>query len=80
MKPQDWRIEPVLLLLFAGMLLFTLVLIYITHLFPANDKVFTVVSGLITGFAGAFFMRVNPRSMPQQDADVQPQPDSKETK
>ena len=78
MKPQDWRIEPVLLLLFIGMVLYTFVLIYITHLFFTNDKVFTMlfttISNLIAGFGGAFFMRVNPRSMNQQDADVKPQP------
>ena len=58
---QDWRIDPVLLLLFAGLCLFTLVLIFVEWRFNSDGQIFQVVSGVLTGFAGAFFTRMNPK-------------------
>lgn len=70
MKNQDWRVDPVLLLLLGAIVFFTLVMIYASHLFPTNQVLFQTISGLLTGFSGAFIMRVNPKSMSQQDSDT----------
>jgi hypothetical protein len=37
-------------------------LIYVEKAFPNDGQIFQVISGLVTGFAGAFFMRVKPQS------------------
>lgn len=62
------RIDPVLLLLVYGMIFFTIVLIGVEHFFPNDGQVFQVISGLITAFSGAFFLRVKPQT-PQEEKD-----------
>ena len=78
MKYQDWRIEPILLLMFGGLVFFTVALMYVAHLFPGNDKLFIAISAVLSGFASAFFVRVNPHSMSQQDKDEKPSETDKE--
>ena len=53
--------DPVLLLLFAGMVLFTAMLIIVDKAFPNDGQTFQVISGLLTGFSGAFFGRLVPQ-------------------
>lgn len=49
-------------LLFFGIIFFVFILIYLAR-FEANDgQTFQVISGLITGFAGAFFGRMKPKA------------------
>lgn len=70
MQQQDWRIEPILLLLFAGILLSAVALIFISAFMPANGQLFEVIASLLSAFVGAFFMRINPKSMAAQDVAV----------
>ncbi len=64
---QSWKIDPVLLLLFSGVLAFTGLLIWVAKAFPNDGQTFQVISGLLTGFAGSFFTRLNPRSPSSDD-------------
>lgn len=54
------NIDPILFLLFAGMILCGLGVLWVDHFFPSDGQVFQVFSNLLAGFSGAFFMRVNP--------------------
>ena len=54
------RIDPTLLLLFYGLIFFTGILIFVEHFFTSDGQVFQVISGVLTGFAGAFFGRMKP--------------------
>ena len=62
MKPMQDKIEPVVLLLFLGMIIFAGVLLGCEHFFPMDGQLFQVFAGLLTGFSGAFFMRVKPKN------------------
>lgn len=56
-------------LLFFGIIFFVFILIYLAR-FEANDgQTFQVISGLITGFAGAFFGRMKPKADKTPDAN-----------
>lgn len=54
------KVDPVLWLLFLGMLVFTAILLYVEKFYPNDGQIFQVISGLVTGFAGAFFARMKP--------------------
>jgi cytochrome c biogenesis protein CcdA len=56
------RIEPVVLLLFVGMLVFTGILLFVEKFYPNDGQMFQVIAGLLTAFSGAFFMRVKPKA------------------
>jgi hypothetical protein len=57
-KPEP--VDPVLYLLFAGMIFFTMILIGVEHFFMQDAQVFQVIAGVLTGFTGAFFGRMKP--------------------
>ena len=61
---EESKVEPVLLLLFGGIVFFTLMLFVSERFFPMDGQIFQVISGLLTGFGGAFMMRVKPRDTP----------------
>lgn len=48
-------------LLFTGIIFFAIVLVAIARLMPNDGQTFQVISGLLTGFAGAFFGRMKPK-------------------
>ncbi len=54
-------LEPVVALLFFGMLSFTFVLIVCEVWFSSDAQLFQVIASLVSGFSGAFFMRVKPQ-------------------
>lgn len=54
------QIDPVLYLLFIGMVFFAIILIFCEHYFMSDGQMFQVMAGLLTGFGGAFFGRINP--------------------
>lgn len=60
-RPDKDKVEPVIILLFIGMIFFTGMLFCAEKWFPADGQMFQVVAGLLTGFSGAFFMRVKPK-------------------
>lgn len=64
------KLEPVVILLFTGMIFFSGVLIFCEYQFPMDGQVFQVFSGLLTGFAGAFFMRTKPKGSDDPDNAV----------
>lgn len=61
MTVNRFGLEPVVVLLFVGILIFTTVLIGLAFLRPNDGQTFQIVSGLVTAFSGAFFMRINPQ-------------------
>lgn len=67
---MDLKIDPVLLLLFVGITIFTGVMIWVDHAFHDDGQIFQVCSGLVTGFAGAFFTRLKPRSDAEEKGGV----------
>jgi len=52
------KVETIDKLLLAGVLFFTLLLVAISKWSPNDGQTFQVISGLLTGFAGAFFARL----------------------
>ena len=73
-RQQDWRIDPVLLLL-AALILFFAFLLVIACLFIAGKidvftLVFTALCGFVNTLIGALVMRINPKSPAQIDSDM----------
>src|SRR4051812_44212317 len=60
-------LEPVLVLLFVGILIFAATLIAVDILLPKEGEVFTTMAALLSGFSGAFFGRINPTTPAKQD-------------
>lgn len=60
MKPAT-SMEPVLILLFVGILFFTGMLFVADKWYPNDGQLFQVVSGLLTAFGGAFMTRIKPK-------------------
>jgi uncharacterized membrane protein len=58
------KLDRVLLLLLAGMVFFTGALFAAKIWFKDDAALFTVLSGLVTGFAGSFFTRLKPKDTP----------------
>lgn len=54
--------DRVLYLLFAGMVIFAGLLIYIEHYFKDDGQLFQVISGLLTAFSGSFFTRLQTKT------------------
>lgn len=54
------RLEPVLVLLAVMILFFTGLLVAMAKFFPTDGQTFQVISGLLTGFGGAFLARIKP--------------------
>lgn len=54
------RVDFVLILLFAGMFLFTILLLIVEKIFPMDGQIFQIMAGLVTAFSGAFFGRILP--------------------
>lgn len=52
------KVEPVVYLLFAGMMFFTAIVLICDKFFPNDGQVFQVMANLLAGFSGAFFMRI----------------------
>ncbi len=63
---KQYRVEPIVYLLFAAVVFFTLLLVAISKWSPNDGQTFQVVSGLVTGFAGALLMRVKPPDLRPQ--------------
>ena len=53
--------DPVLMLLFVGMIIFTGALIWVEKAFPNDGQVFQVIASIVAGFTGSFFTRMNPK-------------------
>ncbi len=53
-------VEPIIKLLSALIIFFTVVLIFCEHFFPADGQVFQVFCGVLTGLVGALMIRVKP--------------------
>lgn len=67
-----FRLEPILYLL-AGMVIFFTVLLFVSAKFLTNDgQTFQVISGLLTGFAGALLARVKPADGGKKDDHGEP--------
>lgn len=70
---QEWHVEPVLLLLFFGLFLSIAILVAVQTFWPNDGQVFQVISGVATGFAGAFFARMNPKEVNSATTHQEPQ-------
>jgi len=69
MNPSNPKVEPVVFLLAALMLIFSLIVIFCEKVFPNDGQVFQVFSNLLAGISGAFLMRIKPRGA---DPDTPP--------
>jgi hypothetical protein len=49
------------------MLFFTGIVLFCAYIWPSDGQVFQVMTGLLTAFSGAFFMRIKPRGVAQSD-------------
>jgi hypothetical protein len=56
------KIDPILLLLFLGMMIFTAVLVWVEYAFKDDGQIYQTIATLVAGFSGAFFMRINPKN------------------
>jgi hypothetical protein len=67
------KVEPIVLLLFGAMVFFTVCLFIAEKWFGTDGQLFQVISGLLTGIAGAFLMRVKPNTSDKPPAIEDPQ-------
>ena len=58
------NLDAIDMLLFLGIVLFTALIMVIAKFYPNDGQTFQVVSGLLTGFAGAFLARIKPNPDP----------------
>ena len=63
------RIDPVLLLLFFGLLIFTVLLMACEKLFYNDAQIFQVISMIVGGFSGSLFTRLKPDPHQSPPAD-----------
>ena len=57
---QDWRVDPLLLLLAALMAFLVFALVICAWLLPTNTMLFMAISGLVTAASGSFFTHMPP--------------------
>ena len=55
-------LDPVLILLFVGMLIFVCLLFVVQTWWPNDGQLFQVIAGVLTAFTGSFFTRLKPRT------------------
>ena len=72
MKPKG-HMEPIDMLLFIGMMVFSVIIFVCNVMFPMDGQIFQVYSGVLGGFTGAFFARL-------KDSKVTPPPPADEPK
>ena len=67
------HLEPMDLLLFIGMMVFSVIIFVCNVMFPMDGQIFQVYSGVLGGFTGAFFTRLKDSKVdappPQPPAD-----------
>lgn len=56
----SFKIDPIILLLLFGMLIFSVLLIYCEHMFKDDAQIFQVFASLVTGFGAALWTRIKP--------------------
>ena len=59
---QDKHLDWILVMLLAGMAFFTAVILFAEWKYPMDGQLYQTFAGLLTGFSGAFFGRITPRS------------------
>jgi|HubBroStandDraft_6_1064221.scaffolds.fasta_scaffold536205_2 hypothetical protein len=64
MPSTSEKLDPVLLLLLAGIIFFALTLFAVDIWFKQDQALFSVLSSLVSGFAGSFFTRLRPKDTP----------------
>ncbi len=57
---QDWRVDPLLLLLAGVMVFLVTALVLVAWLLPANMALFVAISGLLGSASGSFFTHMPP--------------------
>jgi hypothetical protein len=58
------KVDPVLFLLIGGIIFFSLSLFAVDLWFKQDQALFSVLSSLVSGFAGSFFTRLRPKDAP----------------
>lgn len=64
------KLEPVLRLLAALVVFFTVCLFLATRFFPQNATLFNAIYGMANGFGGAMLLRVKPQSKEEEAAGL----------
>ena len=59
-ETQQGKIEPIVMLLFSGMIFFTIMLVVVDRLFPMETQAFDVIRDVITTLLGALILKINP--------------------
>ena len=67
---QNFKIDPVLLLLMGGITFFSMIVLFVEWKFNSDGQVFQVFSNLLSGFGGALLMRVKPRTPEEEKPGV----------
>ena len=57
---QDWRMDPILILLAAVVMFLVVMLVLCAWLLPSNTIAFVTISSLLTGAASAFYAHMPP--------------------
>ena len=76
---MNQRVEPIVMLLAGLVVFFTLLLVGVAKFMAMDGQTFQVVSGLVTGFAGALLMRVKPRAAADPSGDPLPEGTTRKT-
>ena len=66
MRPKG-HMEPIDMLLFIGMMVFSVIIFVCNVMFPMDGQIFQVYSGILGGFAGAFFARLKDSKHPPEE-------------
>lgn len=52
------KMDPILQLLFIGMIFFALLLVAVDKFFASDGQMFQVIANVLSGFVGAFFAKI----------------------
>jgi len=59
---QDWRIDPIVLLLFFGIFATLGLMVFVDFKFKEDGQTFQVISSLVGALTGAFLLRIKPQA------------------
>jgi hypothetical protein len=64
------KVEPIVLLLVALVIFFTVILIGVARMMSSDGQTFQIIAGLVTGFSGALLMRVKPKNTAEDNVPM----------
>lgn len=64
------KMDPILQLLFIGMIFFALLLVAVDKFFASDGQMFQVIANVLSGFVGAFFAKIKTDPTATSTADT----------